>query len=374
MQDGVGQPALASAAGGDTIEAGAEGASVACRTAPLSLPVAFREPSLPPTPSPARARRRAAAAFGMLALAALLGRCAVAPPPPDGTFLLAAGRPFAVGTRVVTWREPGGYNAYRPGKHFAPDEPPDGRLRYTPLRGGLPEAIASRAREHGLSLADLQQVVHQFVLHYDVAGTSRQCFKVLQDVRNLSVHFLLDVDGVIYQTLDLREKAHHATIANDFSIGVEIAHPGVFKQPMNADMARWYGRDEQGFFMKTPAWMQETGIRTPGFVARPDRPEIQSGEIQGVRYHQLDFTPQQYAALAKLCAAVARALPRIRLEAPRLPDGRVVPHALPEAELRAFEGIVGHFHVQKNKQDPGPALQWDRLLREAQEHYARPAP
>jgi N-acetyl-anhydromuramyl-L-alanine amidase AmpD len=48
------------------------------------------------------------------------------------------------------------------------------------------------------------------------------------------VHFLLDVDGTIYQTLDLHEKAFHATYANDFSIGVEIAHPGAWKQPMNA--------------------------------------------------------------------------------------------------------------------------------------------
>lgn len=314
--------------------------------------------------------RLAGAGATLVGLSLLLSRCASLPAP-DGMSIVAADRPFAIGTRVVHWREADGYSAYRRGKHFAPNEPPDGKLRYTPLRGGLPEAIASRAKDHGLSLADLQQVVHQFVLHYDVAGTSRQCFKVLQDVRNLSVHFLLDVDGTIYQTLDLREKAHHATIANDFSIGVEIAHPGVFKQPMNADMARWYGKDEQGYFMKTPAWMREPGIRTKDFVARPDRPEIVSGAIQGVLYHQLDFTPQQYSALARLCAALARAFPRIRLDAPRTPDGNVVPHALPADELRAFEGIVGHFHVQQNKQDPGPALQWDRLLRQAREHYAR---
>ena len=57
--------------------------------------------------------------------------------------------------------------------------------------------------------------------------------------------------------------------------------------------------------------------------------------------------------------------PRIRLEAPRDQNGEVVDHALPEAELRAFDGIVGHFHVQTNKQDPGPAFQWNRVLGEA---------
>ena len=92
---------------------------------------------------------------------------------------------------------------------------------------------------------------------------------------------LLDVDGTIYQTLDLREKAHHATIANQGSIGVEIAHPGAWLQPMNADMARWYAKDDQGWFMKTPEWMSEPGFRTPGFVARPARPDIIAGRVQG---------------------------------------------------------------------------------------------
>ncbi|MFY9342702.1 MAG: peptidoglycan recognition family protein [Planctomycetota bacterium] len=312
-----------------------------------------------------RSRYRLAAATALL-LALLLARCAVAPAPQatDGQSIEVCGQPFPVGTRVVSWREPGGYDAYRTAKFFTPEPEPDGRRRYA-VRGNLPEAIAARAREHGLSLADLQQVVHQFVIHYDVAGTSRQCFKILQDVRYLSVHFLLDVDGTIYQTLDLREKGQHATIANDFSVGVEIAHPGVFKQPLSADMRRWYEQDEDGWRMRLPAWMTETGVRTPDFVARPDRPDFVSGEVQGVLYHQFDFTSEQYAALARLCAALASVFPRIRLEVPRDADGSVVNHVLPEAELRAFDGIVGHFHVQLNKQDPGPAFQWDRLLHEA---------
>lgn len=315
-------------------------------------------------------RRRASApwfgAVAIVVLATVLAWVLLRPAPaPEPQAIVACGQDFAIGTRVVTWREPGGYDAYRKGKFFAADEPPDGALRYRPVRAGLDEALRARAEAHGLSLADLQQVVHLFVLHYDAAGTSRQCFKVLQDVRNLSVHFLLDVDGTIYQTLDLREQAAHATIANAISVGVEIAHPGAWRQPMNADMRRWYEQDESGWRMKLPAWLKEPGVRTPGFVARPDRPQFVSGEVQGALYHQFDFTPQQYAALARLCAGLSRVLPRIRLRVPRAADGSVVNHVLPEAELRSFEGIVGHFHVQRNKQDPGPALQWDRLLQDA---------
>jgi N-acetyl-anhydromuramyl-L-alanine amidase AmpD len=321
-------------------------------------------------PIPTRHQKLAAAVLAAFVVL-LLVRCASAPASrssPDA--IEACGVSFPIGTRVVRWHEPGGYDAYRRGKFFA-DEPPDGKLRYAPLRGGLPEAIAARAAERGLSLGDLQQVVHQFVLHFDVCGTSRQCFKVLQDVRGLSVHFLLDVDGTIYQTLDLREKAHHATIANDFSIGVEIAHPGTFAQPLSADMRRWYEKDEQGWRMKFPAWMTEPGIRTPGFVPRPARPDFVRGAIHGKDYYQFDFTPEQYRALAHLCAGLARVFPRIQLDAPRDASGAVVQTVLPEAELRAFDGIVGHFHVQKNKTDPGPALQWDRLLAEARALLSR---
>lgn len=314
-----------------------------------------------------KANRRHAIAAAVAAFAILLlVRCASAPAGKRGlTNIEACGTSFDIGTRVVRWHEPGGYDAYRREKFFTKEAVPDGRLRYSPLRGGLPEAIAARAAKDGLALGDLQQVVHQFVLHFDVCGTSRQCFKVLQDVRNLSVHFLLDVDGTIYQTLDLREKAQHATYANDFSIGVEIAHPGTFAQPLSADMRRWYEKDDQGWRMKLPAWMEETGIRTPNFVARPARPDFVSGPIHGRTYYQFDYTEQQYRALARLCAGLSRIFPRIRLEAPRDANGAVIQEALSEAKLRAFDGIVGHFHVQKNKQDPGPAMQWDRLLAEA---------
>ncbi len=308
-----------------------------------------------PNSTPGRRTHRAwLLAVPFVVLVPLLVRCAAAPAPIRGHTFEVCGQPRAIGARVVNWREPGGYDAYREGPFFDPAAPLDGERRY-----GTRSGLAVDA-----SLADLQQVVHQFVLHFDACGTSRQCFKVLQDVRKLSVHFLLDVDGTIYQTLDGREKAYHATIANDGSIGVEIAHPGAWPQPLNADMRRWYERDDRGWRMRFPDWI-EYGVATPGFVARPARPELIAGAINGRVYHQFDYTEAQYRSLAQLCAALARTFPRLRLEAPRDASGKVVNHALSADELRHFDGIVGHFHVQQNKQDPGPAFQWDRVLDEA---------
>lgn len=316
-----------------------------------------------------RHRRRACASLAAVCMLLFL-RCAASPgappllPPIAGDdFIVVAGERFHIGTRVVTWLEPDGYSAYREGKHFDRSEEPDGEKRYS-ARGDLPADLEDKPQ---LSLEDVQRVVDKFVVHYDVCGCSRQCFKVLQDVRTLSVHFMLDVDGTIYQTLDLREKAWHAKIANNHSVGVEIAHPGAYPQPLSAAMRVWYDKDEQGWFQRFPKWMTETGVRTEGFVPRPARPEPIGGEVQGKTYHMFDFTEQQYSALTRLLAGINRALPKIELDAPRDPHGEIVDRALPAEDLHAFEGVVGHYHVQTNKQDPGPAFQWERVLREARQ-------
>jgi len=39
---------------------------------------------------------------------------------------------------------------------------------------------------------------------------------------------------------------------------------------------------------------------------------------------------------------------------------------LPDAELNAYQGVLGHYHVQKNKTDPGPALDWEKVVGGAQ--------
>ena len=87
-----------------------------------------------------------------------------------------------------------------------------------------------------------------------------------------------------------------------------------------------------------------------------------TGVINGHRVAQYDFTPEQYAALIKLTAALHRIFPRLRLDYPRDIRGRVLPDKLPDTTLDRFHGILGHWHIQANKVDPGPAFQWDTLI------------
>ncbi len=303
-----------------------------------------------------------------------------------GDEIIVAGRFFHTGTRVVTWLDPGGYDAYRVERRFSPWARADWETsqrevpalqtpnRYGLRREGLSEAELERFRGGGWEFSALTSRVDQFVIHFDACGTSRRCFEVLHDQRGLSVHFLLDVDGTIYQTLDLKERAWHATTANTRSVGIEIAHIGAYPPGRAEPLAEWYTVDAAGPRLTIPPRFGDGGVRTPGFVGRPARPELVRGKVQGIELVQYDFTPEQYRALARLTATLCRVFPRLRCDYPRGPDGAVVPHVLPGEELARFTGLLGHWHVQRHKVDPGPAFQWERLVREARALLERTRP
>lgn len=258
-----------------------------------------------------------------IALLVLLAGCGL----PNDRFLSeprgeawACGRALNVPFRIVHWEHPAGLNAYTNAGtgHFG-------------QRGDrFTASQRQRLHDQGWTLDALRDYIELVVIHYDAVGDSRACFDVLRK-RGLSCHFLIDTDGTIYQTLDLREKAWHATIANDRSIGIELAH---------------HGASEIG-----------SSAAQPGDIV---------GVVQGKMLRQPPFAEAQYAALAKLLAGLADAFPKIALDYPHDANGEPIAHKLPDAELAAFRGILGHYHVQTNKVDPGPAFDWSRVMREAQ--------
>ncbi len=287
---------------------------------------------------------------------------------------MVCGRLFHAGTPVVLWTDAGGYDAYRVERRYgawtnssweatrAEGVGVDTPNRYGLRREGLSASELEQVRGGGWDLPLLRRVVDQFVLHYDATGTSRRCFEVLQDRRGLSVHFMLDVDGTIYQTLDLKERAWHATTSNSRSIGIEIAQAGAVPLAETQRLSAWYVPDRGGVTLQVSADMLGRGPGHGGFVGRPARPDLVLGTIQGIELAQYDFTPEQYAALARLTATLCVVFPRIRCDFPRDGAGHLQASKLPEAELRAFSGILGHYHIQTNKVDPGPAFDWDRYL------------
>ena len=174
-----------------------------------------------------------------------------------GDEIMVCGQLYHTTTRVILWTDPGGYDAYRVEPRFAQPTPPASKedvkpqpqrrpMRYGLRQKGLSSAEIEQVRGGGWGLPLLQRVVDQFVIHFDAAGTSKRCFEILQDRRGLSVHFMLDLDGTIYQTLDVKESAWHATIANGRSIGIEVANIGAYPVENPGPLASTYQPDAEG--------------------------------------------------------------------------------------------------------------------------------
>ena len=183
-----------------------------------------------------------------------------------GDEIVVAGQLFHTGTRVITCMDPGGYDAYRTERRFSPiadsawDKTHEAvKAIPSPNRYGMRKAALTpeeieHVRGGGWDLSKLQSVVDQFVIHFDVCGVSKQCFNILHDHRGLSVHFMLDIDGTIYQTLDLKERAWHATTSNERSIGIEVANMGAYPGNDLRVLHVWYQRDAKGLpYIKVPA-------------------------------------------------------------------------------------------------------------------------
>ncbi len=291
-----------------------------------------------------------------------------------GDEIMVCGQLYHTTTRVILWTDPGGYDAYRVEPRFAASTPPASKAegesqpprrasRFGLRKKGLSPAEIEQVKGGGWDLPLLERVVDQFVIHFDAAGTSRRCFEILQDRRGLSVQFMLDLDGTIYQTLDVKEAAFHATIANSRSIGIEVANIGAYPENEIDRLAEVYKRDQAGqVFIVNAEGAGATGKAGNPRVLRPARNEIVRGTIQGQELAQYDFTPEQYESLAKLAATLCKLFPKIRPDYPRDPAGALIPHKLPDADYARYQGILGHYHVQTNKVDPGPAFQWDKLI------------
>lgn len=295
-----------------------------------------------------------------------------------GNEIMVCGQLYDIGTQVILWTDVGGYDAYRTETRFTPwvnssyakslvnnpalSDPNRYGMRYLTL---TPEQI-EEVRGGGWPLSLLQNTVDLFVYHYDVAGYSKQTFEVLQDERDLSVHFMLDLDGTIYQTLDLKDKAYHVGFANTRSIGIEIANVGAYSPPFDtAPFKNWYAvdGDKVSIILPNNSW-----VKYPDRVKGPARSEMVSGSINGVTLYQYDFTKAQYDSLVKLTAVICLLFPKINCDYPKGLDGKVLNRTLTTDEYNAYHGLLGHYHLTNLKIDPGPAFNWRYVAKNAKKY------
>lgn len=243
--------------------------------------------------------------------------------PRRGSRIILCGQAIEIDWPVVTFQDDPRFDARR--HEVPPTQPasgnPNQRYRYW-LRPGLGERPER---------AQLEKLVRQFVVHYDGLISASDCFHVLQDERGLSAHFLIDNDGTIYQTLDLGLMAYHAKGVNSLSIGAELCNRGRVRP------------EERGYYQRHA-------------MCRDQREAV----VHGQRFLMWDFTEAQYRAMVALARALQRLLPGLPAAFPAS-SGDLIRGCI--ADVARFSGYLGHYHVTRNKPDPG-CFDFVRLCRE----------
>jgi hypothetical protein len=235
-----------------------------------------------------------------------------------GSSILICGQRYDVGRRVVTFEDDPSFSAYTLHRTDKPSE----IYPYAPAKGlGM---MAARYRERRLigadrSLSRLQQVLRQFVVHHDGCPSSKSCFQVLHNERGLSVHFLIDNDGTIFQTLDVVDCAFQAAGVNEISVGVELANRG-------------------------------DAIRFPDdYHGQRDKLTC---TIHGHQFLAYGYTKEQLVSMTALGKTMARMFPNLPQTYPLASSGDPLWTAI--GDPREYQGWLGHYHVTQQKWDPGP--------------------
>ena len=165
--------------------------------------------------------------------------------------------------------------------------------------------------------------VRYFVNHWDVCLSAASCARVL-DKRGISVHFLIDNDGTIYQTLDMQHAAFHAgsSRTNRASVGVEISN---------------------AYYLK----YQDTYVKR-GFGKRPI---VDGAWVHGSKLEPfLDFYPVQIEALKALWKAIHDSA-EVPYEVPIGQFGKTSTKYEQDVPYGKFSGFVSHYHISKRKID-----------------------
>ena len=193
--------------------------------------------------------------------------------------------------KVVLWSEEGGLSA-KPGNYYD----------YT-----------GRAKRS----------IRLFVNHWDVCLDSTRCNDVLNK-RGISVHFLIDNDGTIFQTLDMQHGAWHGSSGrvNRASVGVEIAN---------------------AYYPKYQNWYKKRGFG--------ERPIVKDAFVHGQKLDDfMGFYDIQIKAAQALWKAI-ESCSDVEYQTPLDANGNTSTTYVQDVVYGKFAGIVSHYHCSKKKID-----------------------
>jgi N-acetyl-anhydromuramyl-L-alanine amidase AmpD len=278
-----------------------------------------------------------------------------------------------IGRRVILWNERGGFRCPNP-RGRAACRQHDPALNDRPTRPFADYRIHDPAR----ALPELERAVHQLILHYDACYTSYHCHQLMKASDFKGSHFYLDLDGTLYQTLDMYWKTNTAPAddrqGNERAVHVEMAN---LSWEARVDESTLYHIERDQYQLKNGRWAlclpekYRERLHAPNYQPVPARVHRQRGyfsrRVNGRVVRMWDFTEEQYQTLFALVRGLGRLLPGIAPRVPFDPETRRTPLNR-ITDFTSFRGILGHAHVQGGtpggpevKYDPGSAFDWTRL-------------
>lgn len=208
--------------------------------------------------------------------------------------------------------------------------------------GGVPFNHRSRAGES----------IEMIVMHYTLGGSASSARNALGS-RGLSSHYVIETDGTIYQLVKDEFSAFHAGIkndlvrdriikANDRGIGIEIVNWGWLTREGDNYKTHYgspYDPDVWGEPIQTPPWQPNPGLLAYEY------------------WHP--YTEKQYE---KLKALIDELSTRHGIQKITFAPSPII-YVVDPYDLENFNGVIGHSAISEQKWDPGPHLDWDRLLK-----------
>jgi hypothetical protein len=219
------------------------------------------------------------------------------------TSIVAAGKKFDCGSRVVLWNEEEGLSFY-PNKKY---------------------------RARNLSLKQLRQTINSFYIHHSVTYTAHSMFRGLQ-ARGLSCNFMIDDDvnedgcATIYQCLDIKDYGYsQGGIYNRNGAGVELSYyPDAWDHPNRYSE---YNKNKWGV----------------------EDHKIVADKVNGYKFKKV-FAPTdaQVKACINLIHGYKKAFPDLELKFPRDENGQFLSKTVNENQKY---GLLHHFNVTRRKVD-----------------------
>lgn len=238
------------------------------------------------------------------------------------TSIIVCGETYNIGTRVILWNEPSGLNAYDESAYKTEDRKTGKIITISGKRYGARNFLKPNP-----TLEQLKKIITQFAFHHSGCRIAQETYNVLHKERKLSCTFILDDNGDLYQTLDIKEKAWQMGTNNPMSIGIEMC---------SRASASKYPNDYDEYHQQK-------------YHVLPRKKRMD--KVQGMMIWGYEYNDAQYAALIKLVAGIVGIFPKLtNADFPRTLSRRVIESLL--SKPLDHVGFICHYHTCKEKWDP----------------------